>query len=337
MKFTNLKVYYILIATNNLWFITSNWLNFWLKYMTVKEVGIIDAVAFLIGILLEFPSGVVSDRLGRKQTLFISQSLQLLGSLIITLASNLFEIGIGFVLFQMGVAFYSGTVESFGYESAIRENKEYSEVLVISGVLSNFAYLLSLVVGGYLYLLNQNLPNILFTLNFFLGFLVLIWSKENVKIFEESTGLEVRSKFNFKILGFFIILMTASFSFDFGFLKLIILEKFSNLYSSYWYIFVATLASIALSSYLLRRLSSYYYPLILTSVILTCSLILAFFSFIPLFFTLSFTAVFVYQLSLKYINERVADNQRASAISLFSLFYKLPYVLIALVLGYNLA
>ena len=60
---------------------------------------------------------------------------------------------------KMGVAFYSGTVESFGYESAIRENKEYSEVLVISGILSNFAYLLSLVVGGYLYLLNQNLPN----------------------------------------------------------------------------------------------------------------------------------------------------------------------------------
>lgn len=337
MKFTNLKVYYILISTNNLWFITSNWLNFWLKYMTLKEVGIIDAMAFLTGILLEFPSGIVSDRLGRKQTLFLSQAFQLLGSLIVTLSSSVFEIGVGFVIFQIGVAFYSGTIESFGYESAIREDKNYTSVLTNSGIISNFSYLFSLVVGGYLYLVNQNIPNILFTLSFVIGFIVLFFSKESIKILEESISFDLKIKFNIYTIFLFILLMTISFSFDYGFLKLVILEKFSDLNSSFWYIFSATLSSLFLSGFLLKRIKSFNLSLIVVLASLLISLSLIFYTFIPLFLILSFSAIFVYQLSLKYINERVGDSQRASVISLFNLLYKLPYVLIALFLGYNLA
>lgn len=337
MKLSNLKVYYILISTNNLWFITSNWLNFWLKYMSLKEVGIIDAIAFLTGILLEFPSGVISDKLGRKQTLFLSQAFQLLGSLIITLSSSMYEIGVGFVLFQIGVAFYSGTIESFGYESSVRENKDYTNVLTKSGILSNFSYLLSLVVGGYLYVLNQNIPNILFTISFVIGFIALFFSKENLKITEESSFIDFKTRFNLYTIFLFFILMTISFSFDYGFLKLVILEKFSDLNSSYWYIFGATLVSLVISAFLLKRLQTFMFSLTVLLTILLGALFLTFYTLIPLFLVLSFSAIFVYQLSLKYINERVGDTNRASAISLFNLLYKLPYVLIALVLGYNLA
>lgn len=337
MKLTNLKIYYFLILTNNLWFITSNWLNFWLKYMSFKEVGVIDAIAFLIGILLEFPSGVISDKIGRKQTLLISQSIQFLGSLIITLSSNALEIGLGFVIFQIGVAFYSGTVEAFGYESANREDKDYSSVLVYSSFLTNFGYLGSILVGGFLYNLNNNLPNILFSLNFLVGLIISFLSTDFNFEKNESLGLRSKSRFNLYSLILFVILMSVAFSFDYGFAKLIILEKFSNLETNYWYIFGSTLLSLSLTSLILSKITFYNKTLLISLLTLSLCYFLSFYSYIPLFMVLSFLAVFIYQLSLKYINEKVEDSQRAGVISLFNLFYKLPYVLIALYLGYNLS
>lgn len=337
MKLTNLKIYYLLIFTNNLWFITSNWLNFWLKYMSMKEVGIIDAIAFLTGILLEFPSGLISDRLGRKQTLFLSQSFQLLGSLLITLSSNLYEIGLGFTIFQIGVAFYSGTIEAYGFESAEKEGQEYTKVLTLSSVISNFAYLGSLVLGGYLYLNNQNLPNILFTFNFVFGVFIVIFIKNTILKSEKEQDVQDKVKFNFPILFMFIILMTAVFSFDYGFLKLVILEKFSTLESNFWFIFSGTTFSIFLTGYLLPKITNYFKVTLISTIFLISSYLVTFYSYLPLFFTLSFMAVFIFQISLKYINEKVVDGERAGVISLFNLCYKLPYVLIALYLGYNLS
>jgi MFS family permease len=303
----------------------------------MKEVGIIDAVAFMIGILLEFPSGIVSDRLGRKQTLFLSQSLQLLGSLLITFASNLYEIGFGFVVFQMGVAFYSGTIESFGYESCLKEKLDYTKVLVKSGIFSNVAFLGSLLVGGYLYSFNPIYPNILFSLNFLIGFISLFLIKEVSQLNLEKDFLLSKSKLNFQIIISFIILMVFVFAFDYGFLKLYFLEKFTDISKNHWYIFVSTVISLYISSKLLPKIESFGKVLVICFFILILALILSFYSFVPVFFILSFYAVFIYQLSLKYLNERISDSKRASAISLFNLIYKLPYVLIALVLGYNLA
>jgi len=340
MKLTNLKIYFILILFNNFWFITSNWLNFWLKYMSLKEVGIIDAAAFLVGIMLEFPSGLISDKLGRKQTLLISQSLQLLGSLIITFSNSLMEIGVGFVIFQIGVAFYSGTIEAFGYEASRIELKEYTRTLTFSTYTSNFAYLTSLLVGGYLYSLNTNIPNILFTLNFLVGYLftIFITTKFVDKPSQDSSSEHLKFKnFNLFTILLFVALMSLSFSFDYGFIKLVILDNFSNLDTNYYFIFFATILSIPISSWLISRFSNYNVMLLLSITLFLFTLLLNSISFIPLFFVLSFLAIFIYQLSLKYINEKVADSQRAGAISIFNLFYKLPYVLIALILGYNLA
>lgn len=340
MKITNLKIYFVLVLFNNFWFITSNWLNFWLKYMTLKEVGIIDAIAFMVGILLEFPSGIISDKLGRKQTLLISQSLQFLGSVIITISSSVLEIGIGFVIFQIGVAFYSGTVEAFGYESSVLETKDYTKILILSTYLTNFAYLSSLIIGGYLYLIDSAIPNTLFALNFLIGYIasIFIQTYGQKSIPEDSSNNDINyRKFNVFTLFLFVSLMAITFSFDYGFLKLVILEKFSSLDNNYFYIFFATILSIPVSNWFLTKFKSYNRVLVLCFLSVGISFILFNYSAIPLFCILSFLTIFIYQISLKYLNDKVNDFQRARVISLFNLCYKLPYVLIALILGYNLA
>jgi MFS family permease len=304
--------------------------------MSLKEVGVIDAIGFLIGILLEFPSGVISDRLGRKQTLLISQSLQFLGSLLITLSSNLFEIGWGFAIFQIGVAFYSGTIESFGYESGVNLNQNYTHVLVRSGFITNFSYLGSLLIGGYLYALNNNFPNLLFSINFLVGVLLCFFINDNFIYQESISDLGSNSKFSLAIVTGFVVIMTLVFSFDYGFLKLFLLEKFSATNTNYWFIFFSTSVSLLITSLILSRITNYSKSLVFSFFLIVFSILSLRFTYIILFFTLSFLAVFCYQLYLKYFNERLENKDRAGAISLFNLFYKLPYVLIALFLGYNL-
>jgi MFS family permease len=347
----NLRIYFSLVLLNNFWFITSNWLNFWLKYMSLKEVGIIDGIAFLIGIMFEFPSGIISDRWGRKNSLILSQLFQFAGSFIITFASNLYEIGVGFIIFQIGVSMFSGSIESFGYESSRDSGYNYKNTLSISSFFNNFGYLFSLVVGGYLYLNNNNIPNYLFTMNFFLGLLICYFIMEknssensiNSHTIEENN---IKTDFNsfvwalrkvdIKLILYLTFLSSVVFAFDYGFVKLLLLEAFTDLGSNYLYIFGFTLFSLILSFFLLRIKTSFVVQLRVIFILL--ALITFFVSksyeYIWVIFAfLSFITVYISQISLSYFNELVSDDNRAGFLSIFALFYKLPYVFIALILG----
>jgi len=349
----NLRIYFALTLLNNFWFITSNWLNFWLKYMSLKEVGLIDGIAFMIGIMFEFPSGIISDRLGRKNSLILAQLLQFSGSFIISFATNLYEIGVGFIIFQIGISMYTGSVESFGYEVSLKNKFDYVKTLSISSILNNFGYLFSLIVGGYLYLYNQNYPNYLFTFSFFIGLILsFLISEPKITNFknQEETENKARDKIekdeksliitfkslNIKILLYLLTLSAIAFSFDFGFLKLLLVDTFSNINNNYWYIFGFTILSLIISNFLLKLKSSETNQLRIMFLVL---LILIFLTYLNqqttliLFGYLTFLAIYLNLFSLNYFNKLVSDSNRASFLSLFSFGYKLPYVFLALILG----
>jgi len=336
----NTYLYYLILTFNNFWFITSNWLFFWIKYMSISEVGIIDSIAFLVGILFEFPSGIISDRFGRKKTLILSQVIQFLGSFTVLISNSKYEIAFGFIIFQIGVALYSGTIESFGYESSSEDGFNYGSVLFTSSLLSNFGYLLSVLIGGYIYLINQNLPNFMMGLNYLLGliFSILILEKTNIKPEAEKNINFNLEKFELDFVLFLILVFSLCFAFDYGFLKLKILELFSNEKDNFYYIFVATSLSLVFSKVVLGKVLDYKKYLkfiILILALLLISFFITNIGIVVLFFALSFLAVNLYQLSLKYFNERLDDSERASGISLFNMAYKLPYVLLSLAFGFS--
>jgi len=342
MKITNLRIYYLIVSSNNLWFITSSWLFYWLKFMSIKDVGLIDSLAFFIGIMFEFPSGIISDKFGRKITLIFSQALQFIGSLIITLATSGFEIGLGFIIFQLGVSLFSGTIESFGYESSVSENENYEKTLIKSSSLSTTSYLISLLIGGYLYTVNNNYPNILWTLNYLFGFLIsffIIKSFKAASVNETFNVKNIASKMDIKVILYLLFFLSVCFAFDYGFLKLVILDKFSDYSNNYFYIVIASLLGIALSNFLLKKdlnllnsLRTGYFSLCLLFLFTFVSKQLN----IVVFFLFSFFVIYSNQLFLKYINQRISDNERAGVISFFSFLFKFPYVLLALYFGMSL-
>ena len=344
----NIFIYYSITLFNNFWFITSNWVNYWLKYMTIKDIGVIDALAFGIGLLIEIPSGVISDRLGRKTSLILSNFLQFLGSFIITVSVNRYEIALGFIVFQIGTALFTGTLEAFGYEESSEHNYNYDRLLNFSQYLSNFGYLISLSIGGYFYLINKNIPNFLWSINFLISMILSLFIfslSSQERLFDSSSekiSIQFKNlihKFNFRSSFYLILLSSITFAFDYGFLKIYILDSFSNLSNNFIYLALITIFCLLASSYLIKKFNNFERIIRVSYIILCLSLIanlyndsLIFLSFI----VLNFLTIYIYQISMKYINSRVGDTTRASFISFFSFSYKLPYVLLSILLSLGL-
>ncbi len=311
--------------------------------MTIKDVGVIDSLAFFIGIMFEFPSGIISDKLGRKFTLILSQGFQFAGSLIITVATTGFQIGLGFIIFQLGVALFSGTIESFGYEASVQDKKDYDKVLVKASSISTFSYLISLIIGGYFYTINNNLPNIMWTVNYLFGFLfsLLIINIPKV-VTKEDAKKGYRSllkSLNFKSISYLLFFLSICFAFDYGFLKLVLLDKFSDVSNNYMYIVIGSLLGIGFSNYLITKNWELHKTLRFGFLSLSFLFLVSYLwnqLEILIFFVFSFLVIFSNQLFLKYINNKVSDDERAGVISFFSFMYKFPYVILALFLGFSL-
>jgi len=343
----NIFIYYSITTFNNFWFITSSWVNYWLKYMSVSEIGIIDAIAFAVGVIIEIPSGFISDKLGRKFSLILASFFQFLGSFIITISLDKYEIAAGFIVFQIGTALFSGTIEAFGYEESIKNNLSYEQVLLKSQYFASFGNLFSLFVGGYFYLINKNIPNFLWSLNYLISLMlsILIVINNQPSLFEDlSSNVKLKLRdylhnFNFKTSFYLVILSSVVFAFDFGFLKLIIMDSFSTIENNYYILAFTLILSLTLSRFLILRTKNYEFVIRFIYILLIFLFITN--SFIPkgeliVFVVLTFLTIYLFQISLNYINTRVRDSVRASFISFFNFVYKIPYILLALFLGYGI-
>src|SRR5690242_19728514 len=57
--------YLLYRVSSNIWFFGTVWLYFYRLYITDQQVGLLDGVAFAIGLLAEVPSGALADKFGR--------------------------------------------------------------------------------------------------------------------------------------------------------------------------------------------------------------------------------------------------------------------------------
>jgi MFS family permease len=108
IKDRNILLFYFLTFANNSFFITGNWIFFWLRYMTYGQLGLVDAGCFAFGMLMEIPTGAISDLLGKKRTLIAAHIFAALGFFVIGTSTAMTQIVIGFLLAQVGWAFLLG-------------------------------------------------------------------------------------------------------------------------------------------------------------------------------------------------------------------------------------
>ena len=82
------------------------------KGLGLAEVGLVVASFSAVVILLEFPSGVLSDRLGRRTVYLLSIGVAIAASATLIFAGGFWSVTLGFCLFGVARALSSGSIES---------------------------------------------------------------------------------------------------------------------------------------------------------------------------------------------------------------------------------
>ncbi len=156
----NIRIYYWLGIFLHGWFILPNWVFYFSEHLTIAEIGIIEGVAVLVGILMEVPSGVFADLLGKKKTIITGNLLLILSSYILINSTEFFHFLLGDVIMFIGFSFQSGAIEAFAYDSLKERGRadNYDTVIARHTPITIITTIVSTFIGGYLFKLNPAAP-----------------------------------------------------------------------------------------------------------------------------------------------------------------------------------
>lgn len=117
------------------------WTIFLIKNnLSVSEVGIIFSVGTILGLILEIPSGAISDRIGRKASLAITFGGYALAMFIFWLGNSFTHFFIANVVYVAAGSFWSGTHDAFIYET-LQELGREKEIKKISGRATSISHI----------------------------------------------------------------------------------------------------------------------------------------------------------------------------------------------------
>lgn len=101
--------------------------------MTLPEIAIIESLALALGLVIDIPTGFISDKFGRKLTLIGANIFQAASFLVFAFAHDFWQFLIAAILLAIGFAFSSGSEEAYIYENQSGDNyrKTFSNVNVV--------------------------------------------------------------------------------------------------------------------------------------------------------------------------------------------------------------
>lgn len=161
-EYPNILISYALTFIRTSMFVAGNWIFFWLMFMTYGQLGVVDATAFGFGLIMEIPTGAISDMIGKRYTMIVGMVLVGLGFGIEGISANLPQLVIGFWICQIGWAFMSGADNALMYDSLKERGEEhrYDRVMANNGIIATIALITSAVVGAVMYSISPGLPHV---------------------------------------------------------------------------------------------------------------------------------------------------------------------------------
>ncbi|DAB30088.1 MAG TPA: hypothetical protein CFH84_05975 [Sulfurimonas sp. UBA12504] len=352
-KESNIKLYYLLTISTNLWFGASNWLYVWRRFMSFGQLGWIDAIGFAFSLLLDIPTGALADIFGKRLTLILSNVCTGTGIFVIAFSNSLTGIFIGNMITQVGWAMYSGASDALIYDTLLDIKKErlFAQVLAKANMLMSYAAAAGYFLGGIFYAVYWRLPHIIWGLSYLPA---IIFSYLLVEPILDTEKFSLSGYFNKIRLGMrelwlpqlrkylilILILLGVYFLYTWGFVRPAIATSFG---------FYAREQSIILPiltlscAYLIRFLPaiqnriSHLKGLTILSIIMAAGFLFAafpigYFGIVPMFL-IALAGKFATPWVSIVINKEISSSYRATTLSTVSLISKIPYVLIAILIG----
>ena len=348
----NIKVDYIYRFLSSFDITSGIWvLYLGYKGMNLIQIGILESIFHITGFISEIPTGVMADLIGRKRLIVLGRTTALISTIIMLYSNSFWEFGIGFVLSAWGYNMNSGSEEALLYDSLKELNRE-EEYLKISGKLNliiEIAQGLSVFIGG---ILSEKSFNLSYIVAVLVGICALgistkfketslIQKEDKVRLivhFKECINTLKENKKLIKILMFFPIIFTFTtiiyfygqqYFQDLGFSKIIIALIFlvHGIFSA-----LGALICGKIEKTLKNKTSIAISTLIGINIILF-SLTKGSISII-IFWTLGFLTSILQPISSNKINNLVESKQRATIISVNSMFFSIMMILFFPLIGY---
>jgi MFS family permease len=349
----NIALFYILTILNNSWFVIGNWIFFWLRYMSYGQLGWIDAACFAFGMMMEIPTGAISDLVGKKKTLILAMALASLGFFLMATATEKTQIFIGFLIAQAGWAFYSGAAEALAYDTLLetKHQAEFDNVISTSTSLSIISAFLATIAGIFLYQWYFRATHLALAFTYFLAF-IAAWFLREPKVDSNSFSLSgyfsqlsqgVQQLFQpalkkntpliFSLLGIY-------FMFSFGFVKPAVSQYFGFDATAQGVVFAFLgVSSAILVSFVptMRQKLTDLQGLYLLNGLLTLGFALAalltgWFGVLALI-CITTAGSLAQPWTSVVVNREIPSKFRATTLSTVSMITKIPYIIVAIVAG----
>jgi hypothetical protein len=349
----NIAIYYLLTFTQSAAFVNGNWIFFWLRFASFKDLGIFDAVSFAFGLLMEVPTGALADMLGKKYTMVAASLCLGIGFIVMGFATAVWMLVVGFWLAQIGWAFYSGAAQALAFDTLKERGQEALFERVESGAtaISNISFVSCVLIGGVLYHIDAGAPHYVWGFVFLIGALASLWLVEpnvpkvpfSLRGYARQLGLGFRQLAAPSVrhyIPMFFAGIGVFYLYSFGLIQPIIALNFgfeADAQSVITAILGVTAAFVSLSVPALRRRLSGVGGLALFIGMMALGFIG---SALPLG-TVGFVAILLVRLggSLTQtwtsilINHAIPSETRATTLSTLALLTKIPYVVTAVLAG----
>lgn len=350
---SNIKLYYLLTISTNLWFGASSWLYVWRRFMSFGQLGWVDGIGFGFSLLLDIPTGALADIFGKRITLILSNICAGIGITIIAFANSLPAIFIGNMILQLGWAMFSGASDAITYDSLLIEKKEHLFAAVLSKANQYMSYAASVgyFFGGLLYTMHWRLPHIMWALSYIPALIFSFLLTEPHVNTNRFSAKEYMQKINLgikelllpqlrKYILLIFVLLGIYFLYTWGFVRPAIATYF-GFYSKEQSIIlpILTLSCAFLIQYLpaVRKRISNFKGLTILALIMAFGFLLSAFpigywGIVPMFL-IAFAGKFASPWVSIIVNKEISSEYRATTLSTISLLSKIPYVLVAVLIG----
>lgn len=342
----------------NLWFMGAVWLYFYRLFITDQQIGILDGMAFAIGLIAEVPSGALADRFGRDKMVKIGQALAGSGLLIQAFGSDFVPFFVGQAILMIGVSFVSGADEALFYRNLNfdQASVQWRKLVMRGSQIALLGTFFATIAGGWLHTLNPRIPWMLTGIAFFCSVL-LIWSIRDTRPEKEKQRLSVEiraylasivsgfTQFRTPKLWLYVpIILTVQglfYTAGWGLLRLVLVDRFH--FDPFWgSVAIAScgLITVGILSFMHRHAESMSekHVLALISLGAAASLLLSV-ADIGLWGYIVILALYagehvLYPFMSEVLNNHAPEDERATVLSVASFLRTLPYVILAPIIGY---
>jgi MFS family permease len=342
----------------NLWFLGAVWLYFYRIYITDRQVGILDGVAFAIGLAAEVPSGVLADKFGRDKMVRLGQFLFGSGLIIQAFGSSMYQFMFGQTTLMIGASLVSGADDALFFDNLKfkKGTSDWRKLITRGSQIALIGTTSATIIGGLLHNINPRIPW------FITGFclissVILIWPiKDNrekthrkkllVELGDQLASIKsgFAEFFTNKLSLYIPIIITVQglfYAAGWGLLRLVLLDRFRfSAFAGSIVIASCSLITVGILAYMHKHANDLSEKKVLTliAVLAATSLLLSIanigiWGYFVILILYAGEHVLVPFMS-EVVNYRTSEDQRATVLSVASFLRTIPYVALAPIIGH---